>query len=353
MRAALSAFALLMSCSDYDLSSGDKPAGGGDGGAPGDGGAGMDGGGDGGSDPPDDETGDGGTGDGGTGDGGDTGPPVDAQKIDVVVLVDVAYFYDCYHPELELRVTELADALGASGHDVAMAVASYDDYNLPDEWWVATGGRPYTLEQQMTEDLDLVRATATRLEMVWGGDGPGSGYEAVVQALKGRGYDQTCDGVYDSSRDIKPFEAYAGDAFGGGVAGVYNSGVPGTGDRAGVGFRPGATRVLVLAVENSLRDRDYGHELPTGACLGVASSDDAVTALTDSDARFVAINAYEFQDLDGTPQDQLESLATRTASRWDADHDGVKDELAVLSGSWDWPPVDQLLDVILQVAEAG
>lgn len=335
--------ALWLSCSDYKLNGGAGGNTGGDGGAPGGGDGGAATGDDTGWRPTDDEPG----GDGGASDGG---TPVEARKIDVVVLVDTAYWYDCYHPEIDVRVAELAEALMATGHDVGFAVATFDDYNQPGEWWAADGGRPYTLVQQLTTDLTAIRSSTASLEMVWGGDGPGTGYEALVQAVRGRGYDQTCDGAYDSSRDVKPWQAAGDDAFGGAIHGVQDTTVAGTGTLAGVGFRTGAARVVVLAVENALRDTAYGHDLPSGACLGAATALDAENALTSAGAAFVGINAYEFQDIDGTPQDQLRSLAANTSALWDEDGDGLKDDLAVLSGSWDWPPVDQAVDVILQVA---
>ncbi len=325
---------LLLSCSDYKLSGGNDNPPGGDGGRP-DGGAAEDGGGgDSGWLPPTEETGDG---------GGET------LKIDVLVIVDVAYSYDCYHPDVDLRVRQLAEELWATGHDVAMAVATYDDYAMSGKWWARTGGKPYTLVQQMTTNKARVESTAAGLAMEWGGDGPGSAYEAIVQGLKGQGYDQDCSGSYDSTYDVKPYEATSRDAFGGRVTGVRDSGVPGTGDKAGVGFRDGAQRVVILHVDNSIRDRSYGDDLPTGACLGVASASDAASAITGADAHFIGINAYEFQDEDGTPQAQLRALAASVGALWDADGDGIKSDLAVQSGSWDWPEAHQTVEIILQM----
>lgn len=335
---------LLLSCSDYKLS-GDPKGNADDGGRPEDGGGESDGGGgDSGWTPTDPETGDGGAGDGGAGDGG-----ASAKMIDVVVIVDVAYSYSCYHPDVDLRVQQLAEELWATGHDVAMAVATYDDYAVSGTWWARTGGTPYTLVQQMTTDIERVRTTASTLSMEWGGDGPGSAYEAIVQSIKGTGYDMDCDGRYDSETDVKPWNARSDDAFGGGVAGVEDSGVPGTGSRSGVGFREGAERVVILHVDNSIRDRDYGDDLPSGACLGSATATSAAAAITSVDAHFIGINAYEFQDEDGTPQAQLRALAINVGALWDEDGDGVASDIAVQSGSWDWPEAHQTVEMILQM----
>jgi len=354
MRALVLIAGLLAGCSDYKLNSG-GPANqvGPDGGAAaGDGGAG-DGGGDSGSQPPDDEQGDGGGGsstDGG-GDGGTDGGAVsDGRKIDVVILVDTAYWYDCYHPDLAAEVDGLVDALLDSGHDAAVAIATYDDYNVAGQWWAADGGLPYVLLQQLTTDRVRLHAASATLAMVWGGDGPGSGYEAVVQAMRGRGYDQNCNGSYDHDTDVRPFSASSSDAFGGSVTGLEDSGTPGTGTSAGVGFRTGAERVVVLNVQDSIRDTSYGHDIPSGACPGVASESGAASALTGIGAHMVGVNAYEFSDIDSTPQDQLRTLASDTSSLWDADGDGRKNDLAVLSSGWEWPATSDLTRAIFQVS---
>lgn len=288
---------------------------------------------------------------GDSGGGGETGDPdAPSGKIDVVLLVDVAYFYDCYHADLALRTGELITTLFSSGADVAVAIATYDDYQVENEWFAAWDGLPYRLEQQLTTDTSRLQSAASGLELEWGGDGPGSGYEAIVQATAGLGYDQDCDHAYDSGTDVKPFEKDRGDAFSGNVNGTSDSSVPGTGTTPGVGFRTGSTRIVILFAENTLRDRGEGHEVPSGACPGVAGRSDAVSALRGANALFLGVNAYEFQDMDTALQEQLEDLASSTGSKIDADQDGARDDLAVLSGSWDWPSTSLLVDAIWDLA---
>lgn len=281
----------------------------------------------------------------------DTAVEHPAGKIDVVLIMDVAYSYDCYRVELADRTSELINALFDSGADVGISIGTFDDYNVDGEWWVAYGGVPYKLEQQLTTDRATALASASRLEFTWGGDGPGTGYEAILQSMNGRGYDQDCNGGFDSSTDIKPFNANPSDAFGGGAAGYANSSVPGTGTQVGVGFRSGSKKVVVMFAENSMRDRAEGHETPTGACLGAASQSDAVDAMTNSDTKFLGVNAYEFWDIDAVPQQQLESLANRTSSHIDVDGDGAKDDIAVFGGDWDWPTTAKLVSAIWDLAE--
>jgi hypothetical protein len=330
------ALALLATCSDYDLSGkGDEPQGGR---RPEDT-----------TTPDTDRPEDSGTTGGGT--VTDPGETVPEGRVDVVLVIDVAYWYDCYRVELPTRAVELVNALFDSGVDVAVSIVTYDDYNVDGEWWVAYGGVPYTLDLQMTTSREQAVAAAGGLEFNWGGDAPGTGYEALLQATTGRGYDQDCDGGLDRDNDIKPYKADSADAFGGGVNGARDSSVPGTGSLAGVGFREGSKRVLVVFAENEMRDRADGHDVPSGACLGVAGRSDAADAVNAIDAKLLGINAYEYQDEDATLQLQLEDLADRTHSKIDADGDGARDDLAVLSGSWDWPATGVIVAGIWDLVE--
>ncbi|GDX78608.1 hypothetical protein LBMAG42_04190 [Deltaproteobacteria bacterium] len=280
----------------------------------------------------------------------DPGTEVPEGKVDVVLLIDIAYFYDCYHADLALNTAALIDALFASGANVAVGIAKFDDYYVDDEWYTAWGGEPYTFGTQITTDRGRLSSVASSLELEWGGDGPGDGYEAIRQAGNGIGYDQDCDGKLDATYDISPFIKSGGDAFGGKVASLYDVGVAGSGTEGGMGFRPDSKRVVVLITENALRESSYGHEMPKGSCPAGATRSDAVTAITDIDAKFLGVNAYEFWDEDPTPQEQLEALATRTDSKFDKDGDGKKDDLAVFGQSWDWPTTAELVDAIWQLA---
>lgn len=274
-----------------------------------------------------------------------TGPPVD-----VVLLVDEAYFYDCYHADLPLRTAELVDLLFASGRDVAVAIATFDDYQVSGEWYAADGGLPYVLVQQLTTDPARLHTSASTLSLGWGGDWQGSGYEAIAQAARGRGFDQDCDGRYEADTDVKPFTASASDAFGGAAPDTSDSSVPGTGSIQGVGFRTDSARVIAVFAENGFRSAALGHPTPTGTCPGVATAASAASEVDAAKAKLLLVNSYEFQDIDHTLQDQLEELATLTDSRWDANGDGNPAELAVLAGSWDWPDPNRVAEVIWALA---
>lgn len=278
-------------------------------------------------------------------DTGEQNGDVPAGKIDVALVIDIAYLYDCYRANLPVVTAALVDALFDSGADVAIGAVSYDDYFVDDEWYTAWEGYPYTMVQQLTTDRATAKASMNTLELEWGGDDQGDGHEALVQVASGLGFDQDCNGRYDNYYDIKPFKSSGADAFGGGAGGVYSAAVPGTGPNPGIGWRDGSKRVVVLVIENDIRDSSWGDEMPRG-CPGAATRGDAVAALKAADIEFLGINAYEYQSEDSRPQDQLESLATSMGSKIDADGDGSRDDLAVLGGSWDWPATPKIVSAI-------
>lgn len=329
---------LLCACSDYNLGSGEK------------------------ANPHPDRTGDSadiGTSDTSPADSGgtaqdsgnvttDTSPP--AGQFDFIFILDVAYNYDCYHPELQTKIPELIDAIEATGVDAAYAIATYDDYNVDGEWYTAWGGTPYTILTQLTTDAARAKGVMAGIEMQWGGDAPGSGFEAVTQAMGGLGYDQGCDGSYDVTRDIRPYIGSSGDAFGGGAGSARDSSTPGTGAVPGIGMRSGSKRIVILSVDNVMRSRSLGHAMPTGTCFDAASDVDAENALKAQGAEILGVNVYEFYDEDPTPQSQLVSFVGHVGSKIDADGDGAKDDVAVLGGGWDWPAVDVTMAAIGDLA---
>jgi len=266
---------------------------------------------------------------------------------DIFVLLDTAYSYSCYHPNLPSFIEELARQLFSSVDELAFGFGVYDDYT-GDASWAASGGVPYQMAQQITTDLDAVLDSARGYGMGYGGDAHGSAYEALFQVMTGVGFDQTCDGVLDARDDIRPFVA-GEDAFHGTVEGSYNEGVEGTGENVGVGFRDDTTKVVILAADNTIRDPDLGHEVPEGSCFSPAGFYDTVRAVRAEDARVLGVNVYEYQSYDGALQQQLLDLATSTHSYLDTDGDGTDDEPAVLYGSWNWPPMELVVDSIGQL----
>lgn len=286
--------------------------------------------------------------------------------VDVFLLADEAYSYSCYHPEHSSFIPALATELFSRIPEVTFGFATYDDYKnsgTGTSGWASTGGNPYELQVQLTTDESLINSAARGMDMTYGGDDKGSGYEALYQAMTGVGFDASCDGDFDSGYDVKPFMASSGDAFVGAIEGTYSPAVEGTGSGPGVGFRGAAARIVILGADNIIRDEREDHDLPDDTCDDPASFDVAVESITGNKAKYLGINVYEYQSSDHRLQEQLEELAEATVSYIDEDGDGINDDLAVIDGSWDWPDptvvvnavedlvTEQTLDLSLEIGE--
>jgi len=171
--------------------------------------------------------------------------------------------------------------------------------------------------------------------------------EALYQVATGQGYDQNCDGHYDSSTDILPYRSSSKDAFGGGGGESYDSHVEGAGTSGGVGWREGAMRVVLLATDNEIRDPDAGHDV-LGGCSGSAGYSDVVQSFTENGVKFMGINVYEYQTNDPTLQSQLNALATGTESYIENGNTP-----AVFFGSWNWPSVHLISDALWDLSGPG
>ena len=213
--------------------------------------------------------------------------------------------------------------------DVAIGVAEFEDYAYGSGWWggmgnPSAGDKPYILRQQVTSDYSAVQSVLSSLAVKDGADAPESSMEALFQAATGRGYDQDCDNSFDSSADVPPFLPVASgpdqDAFAGNVGGIYNPGVPGTGQIGGAGFRPGSVPIIVYTTDNLMRDATGGYETPP-ACSAPAGSGDVVDAVQDIGGRLIGVGT------NGTPIPQMTSLATATGSLADTNGDGVPEPL--------------------------
>jgi len=268
--------------------------------------------------------------------------PVDEEMVDVYLLLDVAYNYSCYHPDLNRFIDEIIEALYDHFGNVAVGFGVYDDYR--ESSW-ATVGLPYEMRHAISTDHDSVKDAARALRMEYGGSDEGSAYEAIYQAVWGAGFDHTCDGAFDPSKDIRPWAPMESDAFGGTVEGLKDE-FPADGDRRGVGWREGATHIVIYSVDNIIRDAAVGSRFPEGSCGEPATADTVAAALAVTDTKLLGINVYEWQASDSRPQNQLDALAEATGSYIDADGDGSFDDPAVLAAGWDWPPMADVIDAV-------
>jgi len=273
----------------------------------------------------------------------------ETDMVDIFLLVDTAYSYSCWHPDIPTFVDQLVTELFSRYDNMALGFGIYDDYNY--SGWSSSSGTPFRLAHQISTDSSSIRSAASGMSMTYGGDAQGSGYEALYQAATGHGYDQECDGSYSSSTDIQPFEADTWDAFGGSVTGTYSDAVVGTGDLPGVGFREGALPVFFFAADNRVRDSAYGDSMPSSTCSSPATFDMAVDAINEMGGKVLGINVYEYWSSDSMLQAQLNDLAEATSSYIDRDGDGAKDDPAALYGSWDWPAISTVVDALWDLAE--
>ncbi len=228
--------------------------------------------------------------------------------------------------EFATIVTDLSSVLP----DAAYGVGAHDDYAYGSYGSSSYGDKPFYLRQQVTTDTGAVQSALSGLSTHGGSDGPESGTEALYQAASGAGYDQDCDGSYDSATDVYPFLADASDPFGG-TGGEYNdSSTVGGGTVGGFGFREYALPVVVLASDNYFRDPEtsgYYSGTP-GGCPIDAGMSDAVTAFLDIGAYFVGVS------VNGTlGYPQMITFAQDTGSLADLDGDGLADEEVVQTWS--------------------
>ncbi len=260
-------------------------------------------------------------------------------QLDVFVIIDTAYSYSCYRPNLPTAMTTLAREIFAHFDNVAVGFGTFDDYAA----YASTTGNPFQLVHQISTDSTSVIASANGLSaMVYGGDAEGSAWEALYQVGTGLGFDEDCDGSI-SATDVAPFHAKGSDAFGGAAAGTYDASVKGTGTLGGVGWRDNSGRAIILGTDNLLRDPDDGDAVPSDTCFEAAGTASASEALAKLDAKVLAVSFYEWYASDPTVDQELTALAQATDSYIDLDGDGAIDDEALITGSWDWPSTSVLI----------
>ena len=213
--------------------------------------------------------------------------------------------------------------------DAEYGFATYDDYAYAGYGYSSSGDKPFILRQQITDNIAAVQAELTGVPLHFGGDAPESSMEALYQGAKGYGYDQNCNGIYDSATDVQPFLSSADDAFSGAAGQSYSSTDSGGGTIGGFGFRDYALPVLVYATDNELRDPDEGYGVPGGCPLDAGASD-VVDAINDLGGYTIGVLAQAWST---APLGAMEELAEATGSLADTDGDGVADDLLVFEWS--------------------
>lgn len=240
---------------------------------------------------------------------------------DIVFVLDTsAAGLDHLFAPLGGGLDELAEELATLAPAPAWGLATFEDYAYGSMGSLGTD-LPFHLEQELTLSASTVGSRIADLQVRAGGDAMEAGIEALYQALTGAGYDQNCDGTYDVTTDILPYQATKTDPFGGTAGqGATSSAL---GSRGGLGFRDLGLPLVVLATDNFMRDPDQGHDTPVG-CPGDAGSGDAVAASADLGA---LVGGLCLSTLCTTP---MQDLVSATGTLVDLDGDGDADEVPVL-----------------------
>ena len=250
----------------------------------------------------------------------DTGePPLDVTTLsieleytraDVSFLVDTTGSMSGLANALADEFSGIAASLSAEFPESSFGVGMYRDYN---HGGMGSGDdKPYHLLQQQTTDLSLVQGGLDSLIITGGADWPESSIEAVFQAASGKGYDQNCNGAFDSQDDVRPFIEAGTDVFGGSVTGFYQEGVEGSGELGGMGYRLGAVPVIIYGTDAALRDVE-NHGTPPGACFA-ATREMAAGAIKDINGVLIGVNVSYGPD--NTVTSEMSGLASLVGSQF-------------------------------------
>lgn len=253
------------------------------------------------------------------------------QMGDVMFILDETCSMTGTLDDVKTNFQSVANQLAALIPSLTFGVASFDDYGFGEMG--DAGDRPFYRWQQQTNNLSAVQQALSGLTADGGADWPESTVEALYQASVGYGYDQNCNGSFDSETDVRPFITSPGDAFGGTVAGDYDASVPGTGDRGGNGFREGAVPIFVYTTDALVRNAwgPYGEgpkgNSPPPGCAQDAAAPMLQAALADIDARAIGVPARSGPALSGGssywPDAAMQEIATWTDSWLDLDGNGL------------------------------
>jgi hypothetical protein len=245
------------------------------------------------------------------------------QMGDIAFLIDTTCSMSGTANAMATEFVNIVSDVAATIEDAAYGYAHHDDFNYGS---MGSGAdKPFWLHQQITTDEELVQAALRATTIHNGADGTESNYFAIYQGATGIGYDQNCNGVYDSSTDVLPFISSVSDPFGGASSEFYDPSTPDGGVIGGYGFREYALPIFVHAADNRARDTDDGFPVP-GGCPSEPGLTATAASVLDIGAKFIGIDAGW-----GTATPEMQDLAIATGSFADTDGDGVKDDVLVFN----------------------
>ncbi|MFM2246330.1 MAG: hypothetical protein RL071_2404 [Pseudomonadota bacterium] len=249
---------------------------------------------------------------------------------DIAFLIDTTGSMGGTANAMASEFSTIVSTLSGTIPDAQYGVGTYDDYAYGSFGYSSSGDKPFIMRQQITDNVTQVNNVLnTQVVLHFGGDGPESSMEALLQGAGGLGYDQNCDRYYDGTTDVQPFLASSADPFGGTGGQSYSSAWTGGGAAGGFGFRDYALPVLVYATDYDLRDPDAGYPTP-GGCPTDAGQSDVVAALSALNGYAIGIHVNSYTT---TPYNQMLTLAAASGSYADTDADGVSDDPLVFQWS--------------------
>ena len=242
---------------------------------------------------------------------------------DVMFLIDETCSMTPTIDDVKNNFMSAAGDIAALIPDLTYGVASFDDYNYGE---MGSGSdKPFHPQQQQTSNVALAQSALSGLTADGGDDITEASVEALYQAAIGWGYDQDCDGNYDSDTDVLPFETQPVDAFGGSTGGWSNPSTAGTGTLGGNGFREGAVPILVYATDAPMRNSfaPYDQGPKAGGIPGCnldAAAPMLTNALDDINAKTIGVAVGGPAAVPG-----MQMVAVATGSWVDLDGDGNDD----------------------------
>ena len=245
------------------------------------------------------------------------------QEGDIAFLIDTTCSMSATAQAVANEFSEIVDELQDVLPAAKFGTGTHDDYVY--SFYGGAPDKPFHVLQQITEDVDAMQDALSGMTIHNGGDWEESSMEALYQAATGAGYDQDCDGNYDSTTDVKPFISGPGDPFGGTGGQFYDSTDDSTGELGGFGFNDYALPIIVLGTDAPMRDPQAGYGTP-GGCPRDGAFTDVVSAVADLGAYLIQVATNS-----DAAKPQMEELAEATGSTADTDGDGVASDLLVYS----------------------
>ena len=199
-----------------------------------------------------------------------------SNMVDVFLLFDDTGSFTSNSPIVRAAFPQIISSLQAAmpGVDFGFGVGRFEEYaNFAGEY---AAGRPFILNQPIvaasTPGFSLaIQSALDRTAPGYGGDTPETDFEALFQVATGRGFDGNNNGttndsgaaglVYTqltpgSSGDVPSFASFTVDPAG--------NVLPAAGTVGGVGFRPGALPIILVATDTGFAFQPAGDTTITG-----------------------------------------------------------------------------------------